>query len=179
MHRLQELGLAQHLRSLAAHQGAVLALQSVGTSSRIQRVIGIVVVEPIRQAYLIRSHDFSKTDKGNTALHPESQGTDACVLDSTSNESLQHTALLGVAVMWVHSKHRRKGLAQQLISAACTQPSGMFFQFIGCSNKQVAFLAPTDDGTRFASRFRGDGYFLQYSRYEEASAVASSARPEN
>ena len=164
---LKELGLAQHLRSLAAHQGAVLALHSIGASSRTQRVIGIIVVEPILHANLIKSPDFSKNEQEKVAAPPpELLCTDTCVPD--------HATLLGVAVMWIHSEHRRKGLAQHLISISRTQPSGMFFQFIGCSNKQVAFLAPTDDGTKFATRLRGDGYVLQYSRSDEA--LASTAK---
>lgn len=172
----KELGLAQHLRSLAAHQGAVLALHSVGASSRTQRVIGIIVVEPILHANLIRSPDFSKIDQEKVATPSELLCTDSDIRDQTvSIESPKHATLLGVAVMWIHSEHRRKGLAQHLISISRTQPSGMFFQFIGCSNKQVAFLAPTDDGTKFATRLRGDGHVLQYSRSDEA--LASGGKP--
>jgi hypothetical protein len=167
----KELGLAQHLRSLAAHQGAVLALH--GASSRSKHVIGIVVVEPIRHADLIRSpasaasHESRSSPKACQPL--ELPNEDASVPHAASLlQTDNHATLLGVAVMWIHSEHRRKGLAQYLISIACTQPTGMFFQFIGCTNKQVAFLAPTDDGIRFASRLRGDGHLLQYSRYEEA-----------
>lgn len=170
---LQELGLAQHLRSLAPHQGAILALHSGGSSSRTQRVIGIVVVEQIRHADLVKLPDWSASDQVKVAMQPELQCAHASPLQSI--QSPKHATLLGVAVMWTHLEHRRKGLARQMISAACTQPEGMFYQFIGCTNKQVAFLAPTDDGTKFAARFRGDGHVLQYNRYEDASESASEA----
>lgn len=169
--RYKELGLAQHLRTLAAHQGAVLALH--GASSRSKHVIGIFVVEPIRRAELIRSPSFASSSE-TASSHKEYQprelpNTDTLVVDvATSAKTDNHASLLGVAVMWIHSDHRRKGLAQYMITIARTQPTGMFFQFIGCANKQIAFLAPTDDGIRFASRLRGDGHLLQYHRYEEA-----------
>lgn len=170
----KELGLAQHLRSLAAHQGAVLALH--GASSRSKHVVGIVVVEPIRHADLLRSPTYAALPESPSSLKAsqplELPNEDASVPPraATLVQTDHHATLMGVAVMWIHSEHRRKGLAQHLISIACTQPTGMFFQFIGCTNKQVAFLAPTDDGIRFASRLRGDGHLLQYSRYEEAWA---------
>lgn len=165
--------MAQHLRSLAPHQGCVLALHSAGSSSRTQRVIGIVVVESIRRADLGKSPYCSTSDQVKEAEEPELQCTNACPLKSV--QSPKHATLLGVAVMWTHLEHRRKGLARHMILAACTQPDGMFYQFIGCTNKQVAFLAPTDDGTKFAARFRGDGHVLQYNRYEDASESASEA----
>jgi len=182
--------LAQHLRSLAAHQGAVLALHSVGACNRAKRVVGIIVVEPIRHADLVKSEitidkslDFQSlseaTDERKAALPPATSLSAASVSHAVSFQRPAHTMLLGVAVMWVNSDHRRKGLAQHLISIACGQSSGMFFQFIGCTNKQVAFLAPTDDGARFASKLRGDGHLLQYNRYEDVSAFSERVQPDD
>jgi hypothetical protein len=171
----QELGLAQHLRSLASHQGAVLALHSVGSSSRTKHVVGIIVVEPIRHAELVKSPDLPVTAvKNKTAPPSNMSAADDSGRDATIPVEPSQATLLGVAVMWVHTEHRRKGLAQHLISVTCAQPSGMFFHFIGCTKRQVAFLAPTDDGTRFASRLRGDGHVLQYSRYEDAALSTRS-----
>jgi hypothetical protein len=183
----QELGLAQHLRSLAAHQGAVLALHSVSASSRTKHVVGIVVAEAVQQADLIKSSKVSKlsplsdtTESISTLLGQSSAANDPNCDSAIRIETPLRSTFLGVAVMWVHAGHRRKGLAQHMISVACTQPSGMFFQFIGCTSKQVAFLAPTDDGSRFASRLRGDGHVLQYSLYEDASTSAKrSAEPQD
>ncbi len=184
----QELGLAQHLRSLAAHQGAVLALHSVSASSRTKHVVGIVVAEAVHQADLIKSSKVSKlsplsettTESISTLLGQSSAANDPNCDSAIRIETPLRSTFLGVAVMWVHAGHRRKGLAQHMISVACTQPSGMFFQFIGCTSKQVAFLAPTDDGSRFASRLRGDGHVLQYSLYEDASTSAKrSAEPQD
>ncbi len=144
-----------------------------GASSRSKHVVGIVVVERIRHADLLRSTTYAALPESRGSLKAsqplEQPNEDASVPPTASLvQTDHHTTLMGVAVMWIHSEHRRKGLAQYLISIACTQPTGMFFQFIGCTNKQVAFLAPTNDGIRFASRLRGDGYLLQYSRYEDA-----------
>lgn len=181
--------MAQHLRSLAAHQCAVLALHSVGSCTRAKHVVGIVVLEPIQHADLVKtdigngkSPDFpslpAAANNRTTTLPPAVSPLVASVLPTVSFRRPLDTILLGVAVMWVHSEHRRKGLAQHLISVACSQPSGMFYQFIGCTNKHVAFLAPTDDGAQFATKLRGDGYLLQYSRYETASALTGRAEPD-
>jgi hypothetical protein len=104
-----------------------------------------------------------------------SAADDFCHDLTTPIQTSSHAVFLGVAVMWVHAEHRRKGLAQHMISLACAQPSGMLFQFIGCTQKQVAFLAPTEDGIRFASRLRGDGHVLQYRRYDGAATSASAS----
>jgi hypothetical protein len=124
-------------------------------------------VEPVRHAQLAES-DFLSVPEAQPSL---SQAKDYIDYITTPGETPSHAILLGVAVMWVHAEHRRKGLAQHMISMACAQPSGMFFQFIGCTKKQVAFLAPTEDGTRFASRLRADGHVLRYNRYEDAAML--------
>jgi hypothetical protein len=141
---------------------------------RIRRVIGIVVVEPLQQAYLKAYSQLLQPSNARDSPMVRSEAT-VCDLTESRHQAVAQPAKLGVAVMWVSSEHRLKGLAQHMISIACSQPSGMFFQFIGCTHKQVAFLAPTDDGARFATKLRGDGQVLLYSRSDDSSESKESA----
>mmetsp|Transcript_45353 Transcript_45353/g.120618 ORF Transcript_45353/g.120618 Transcript_45353/m.120618 type:complete len:246 (+) Transcript_45353:1238-1975(+) len=67
-------------------------------------------------------------------------------------------AMLGISLIWVHGRHRRKGLGRRLLDAA---REGFVY---GCeipSNK-VAFSLPTRDGSLLARSYFGHPRFLVY-----------------
>ena len=60
-------------------------------------------------------------------------------------------ALCGINRIWVHSKHRRQGIASRLVDAA---RDNFLYGRVLCQN-EIAFSQPTEDGRSFGKHYVG------------------------
>lgn len=85
------------------------------------RVVGMVTAEHIQEGFIVKGNSHSERTE----------------------------ALIGIFQLWVHSKHRRKGFASRLVTAAREH---MVFGIVVPVGK-TAFSSPTELGLRFAKRY--------------------------
>ena len=90
---------------------------------RDQRVVGVITVETISQAYRMRN------------LY--------------EREDTPIKAMLGVAVLWTHPKVRHQGIATKLVTAARTH---LVFGMVVPKSK-IAFSSPTEAGWAFGTQY--------------------------
>jgi len=109
-----------------------------------QRIVGVAVMERISQAYPVITFAHASTnininmnDNNNAARR--ARATDAAMERST----VARRATLGVAQLWVHSKHRRRGIAKEMLDVA---RSSMVFGTVLVPVERVAFSSPTTAG---------------------------------
>lgn len=75
-------------------------------------------------------------------------------------ESVGYAELfLGIKLMWVLPKHRRKGIAAKLID--CARRHSTYGRVYGY--REVVYSQPTDDGFKFALRYGNSNHVLAYS----------------
>jgi len=166
-----ELGSESSPKPLLHSEGKVSRLFMVENG----KVIGIVVTEPIFEAKLLkRASDDDKTETlenktmelTETIENESTETTDgflhsslspsmsskASVSVNISNARVSETTVkvsLGIAQIWVHQCHRRRGIATRLLDSArtCTV---FAYQF---AKSEVAFSAPTSGGLALATTY--------------------------
>lgn len=88
-------------------------------------IVGMVAVEPIRQAYPLMLPTLER-----------------------SRSSVQ--AIMGVHTIWVLGKYRGQNVASQLLDVA---RANFLYGTPSLSSEQVAFSSPTESGIAFARRY--------------------------
>ena len=101
-----------------------------------KRVVGLLLVKRIQRAYQV--------------VVPESIISDESSPSFSISRSLKPSrALLGIHQIWVHSSHRKKGIASKLVTAA--RDHLIFGMMIPL--ELIAFSSPTMEGLRFAKSY--------------------------
>jgi hypothetical protein len=166
-----ELGSESSPKPLLHSEGKVSRLFMVENG----KVIGIVVTEPIFEAKLLkRASDDDKTvtlenktieltetienestETTDSFLHSSlspSMSSKASVSLNISNARVSETTVkvsLGIAQIWVHQSHRRRGIATRLLDTA--RACIVFaYEF---EKSEVAFSAPTSGGLALAATY--------------------------
>lgn len=117
---------------------------------RNQRVIGFVATKPISNAFSLVTCSNDETTNDN---HLQNHQTTGNLADgdplSNNTHRVMTKAILGIAIMWTHSKFRNQGIATALIDAARQ------YAFFGMTvpTSQVAFSSPTTAGWNFAKKY--------------------------
>jgi len=138
----------------------ILPTDSHQARQYVQRVRKIVNAELGFVASSEHRNELSPSDKtcylyvmnkrvlGMTTCHLISEGhvLDAS-LQTRSNESRK--TLVGIHQLWVHSKHRQRGIAGMLIDTV--RKHAVFGMFIPPT--KLSFSSPTEAGARFARRY--------------------------
>lgn len=88
-----------------------------------QRVVGLVMAEPIEEAFLFQNNNNSHSERSE--------------------------AVMGIFQLWVHAKFRRKGFGSRLVTAAREH---LVFGMVVPVHK-TAFSSPTKLGMGFAQRY--------------------------
>lgn len=106
-----------------------------------QRVVGLVVVEEITTAYRILDSPSTPTPKSEESkqLH-----------FGLTRSNQPSKAVLGIYQIWVHEKHRRRGIASTLVDVARKH---MCFGYSAVPIEQIAFSSPTESGLAFAKLY--------------------------
>lgn len=99
-----------------------------------QRIVGLFATEKISKA---------------SAATPSTRKDGSVVSLSTSSSS-SCKANLGVHLMWVHNKHRGKGIATKLLDMARERA---VFGYTALPPNRVAFSSPTEAGLGFARNY--------------------------
>lgn len=86
-----------------------------------KRVIGCLIVERIQSGFIVENNEI--------------------------NHNIQKKAVCGVSRIWVHTLHRRKGIATKLLETCRNN----FIYGYKIPNEEIAFSQPTDDGKCFAT----------------------------
>ena len=106
-----------------------------------KRVVGLLLVKRIQRAYEV------VVENDNNKKHYDPVSSSFSI-----SRSLKSTrALLGIHQIWVHSSHRKKGIASKLVNAARDH---LIFGMI-IPVELIAFSSPTDEGLQFAKRYVG------------------------
>ena len=109
-----------------------------------KRAVGLVLVEEITTAYPI-------LDNSPTLSLSTSKLDTANQLKFGLTRSHQTSrAVLGIYQIWVHDKHRRRGIASTLVDVARKH---MYFGYSAIPVDQIAFSSPTEAGLAFAKLY--------------------------
>jgi N-acetyltransferase len=112
-----------------------------------KRVVGMVLVEEITTAY--RIFDITPTPPPLTSSVPATSETKQLNFGLTrSNQPSK--AVLGIYQIWVHDKHRCRGIASALVDVARKH---MYFGYSAIPVDQIAFSSPTESGLAFAKLY--------------------------
>ena len=101
----------------------------------------------------------SRSDKENSnkSIAMNGKNDHEIIKESTTTNS----NILGIRLLWVNPKSRRKGVAQSLVDTARRQ---YFYETIVPKSK-IAFSQPTDDGKKFAFSYCNVENIFVYSGY--------------
>ena len=110
-----------------------------------KRAVGLVLVEEINTAYRI----LDTTPRPSLSSSVSRSGTIQLDVGLTrSNQPAK--AVLGIYQIWVHDKHRRRGIASTLVDAARKY---MHFGYSAIPIDLIAFSSPTESGLAFAKLY--------------------------
>jgi len=101
-----------------------------------ERIVGLLVTEKIAEAYMMAS---SPSISSTATTGP------GCV-----SPTMTCKANLGVHIIWVHNKHRGKGIATKLLDVARERA---VFGYTSVPTNRVAFSSPTEAGLEFAQSY--------------------------
>jgi hypothetical protein len=110
-----------------------------------KKVVGVAVTEPTQEAKLLTRSAavISETEKKPTPIIGGGDIGDARVSDIVVKVSL------GIAQIWVHEDHRRRGIATRLLD---TGRASAFFAY-EVNKNEVAFSMPTSGGLALARAY--------------------------
>ena len=132
-----------------------------------RRAIGCVVVERIERAFEVivsASKGENKCNHGNEHCQCDNNARSKCEKKSSEdivcfNPDEPRRAVLGVRQVWVNARHRRKGIASDMLDAA--RASAVYSYVVPKS--QLAFSQPTPSGRALAESYFKARNFLVYS----------------
>jgi N-acetyltransferase len=101
------------------------------------RVVGMVLAEEITAGYRLLPH--SNSENASSSLH-----------FGVTRSACPSKAVLGIYQLWVHHKHRNRGIASVLVDVA---RKNMFFGYSSIPVQLVAFSSPTESGLAFAQQY--------------------------
>jgi GNAT superfamily N-acetyltransferase len=111
-----------------------------------KRVIGMVTTEIIRKAYPALLEERTGIDLNGKEAPDQPQSQLRSIFE---HSEIPVKATLGIYRLWVHAKHRKQGIATQLIDTA--RRSAVFGHVV--PHNHVAFSSPTVGGVYFAIRY--------------------------
>lgn len=113
-----------------------------------KRVVGMVLVEEITTAYRILDNTPTSPPLSSSSLPAISEMKQLNVGLTRSKQPSK--AVLGIHQIWVHDKHRYRGIASKLVDVARKH---MYFGYSAIPVDQIAFSSPTESGLAFAKLY--------------------------
>jgi len=116
-----------------------------------KRIVGLLLVKRIQRAYqVVVPQNINTNGKTNNSSNSNNNHDESSSF-SISRSLKSSRALLGIHQIWVHSSHRKKGIASKLVTAARDH---LIFGMV-IPLELIAFSSPTMEGLRFAKSYVG------------------------